>query len=994
MNVSLLLKKNLAGAAALAFTIPVFLVVAATPAKADWPNTNATKWVQMPNAQNGLDVLATQLPGRQPVILADDFLCIDTGPIFDIHIWASWLGDQPVQDTVITLGIWSDQPKTTNSAGQVTPSHPDRLLWSETFAPGQYVMQYWMSSQEQFWDPDMGPNGILGPDHAIWQYNFYPTNVFVQQGTTAAPVTYWLSMTAVAGAVGTAAGPPFGWKTSDTNWNDNAVFGHLATNGIPLGDWQELFNPTLPAAPVSLDLAFALTTSSTLTNPPPAPTNKWLQPPNTENGMDVRATMPDILADDFLCTMAGTITNIQIWTSWLSDMVDSNATFTLGIWSDVPAAATAGAVTFSHPGLLLWSQTFGPGAYSFTLYANGQETFYDPNAAPPGGIIGSDTKVWLYDFNPAQPFCQQGSPNGPVVYWLSMTARPTTGALTGWKTSTLHWNDDAVHGHVTATGTALGDWMDMHNPTSGASLDLSFLINNGPPGPDCDSNQVPKFVQWPDKSSQGLDVEDVTNKILGDDFLCKSVGPIDGVTVWGSWLNNLVDSNATFQLGLWTDVPAVTNAATNAPSHPGRLLCTETFLPPQTIGTSVQRYQYGLYASNLQETFYNPDLAGTSGFIGADTEIWRYDFYPQNMCWKQRGEPVAPEVYWISLSEIPSPSPAGSSQLFFGWKTSTNHYGDDAVVGHLDTNNNALGDWKDMHDPRTSNSLDLSFELRAFPIVGINKDLKNTTSNVVDGLQIILAGIHVITWHYDGIPPWPVFSLTYVGGNTVLTWSGQNIAPGAIIHVGFDIAGATLPPILGMNWLQGGVIVGHPIQGCFHTWNNFNNVTVNNCLSVPALTIIAATVEFYPDVLRLDLMNSNSVRNPISSNTLAFTQPYVMAGGATLIPIPPAPPNALYGMVTVQLGDQSGAWSTTDYLLFPLDAVLQPVLTSVGLAGGTVNFTWSAVPGRIYHVQSSADLMNWIDAGLGDLSGDGDTLSASVPMSASKQFYRIVLVPQ
>ena len=44
----------------------------------------------------GLDVLDTLQPfGEQPQwkILADDFLCTQSGPITDIHIWGSWLNN-------------------------------------------------------------------------------------------------------------------------------------------------------------------------------------------------------------------------------------------------------------------------------------------------------------------------------------------------------------------------------------------------------------------------------------------------------------------------------------------------------------------------------------------------------------------------------------------------------------------------------------------------------------------------------------------------------------------------------------------------------------------------------------------------------------------------------------------------------------------------------------------------------------------------------------
>ncbi len=70
------------------------LLLSATGAWADWPGTNLTKWVQFPD-RTGYDVLAAQTPGALPIVVADDFQCRKTGPITDIHIWASWLGDNP-----------------------------------------------------------------------------------------------------------------------------------------------------------------------------------------------------------------------------------------------------------------------------------------------------------------------------------------------------------------------------------------------------------------------------------------------------------------------------------------------------------------------------------------------------------------------------------------------------------------------------------------------------------------------------------------------------------------------------------------------------------------------------------------------------------------------------------------------------------------------------------------------------------------------------------
>src|SRR5436190_23867743 len=103
--------------AATAVTASLLIAFAPPPARADWPNTNVTKWVQYPDrTKTGYDVLAAQpAAGAQALIVADDFLCRRSGPITDVHIWASWLGDSPNPNTAITLSIWSDVPAVTNA---------------------------------------------------------------------------------------------------------------------------------------------------------------------------------------------------------------------------------------------------------------------------------------------------------------------------------------------------------------------------------------------------------------------------------------------------------------------------------------------------------------------------------------------------------------------------------------------------------------------------------------------------------------------------------------------------------------------------------------------------------------------------------------------------------------------------------------------------------------------------------------------------------------
>jgi hypothetical protein len=211
-------------------------------ARADWNINDPYKWLQLPDlSTSGKDVkdMAT-------ITLADDWRCTSIDPITDVHIWGSWLGDIKPPDMGVVqfrLGIWSDVPATGTAA-----SHPGIELWHTVTTPTAY--QIWSAATtEEF----IAPNGtILGSDTEVWQYNFFnlkdENNVtFVQQGTAANPVVYWLSVQVVSTTAGT-----FGWKTSTTNNIDDAAY--RLDDQSPWIDLHDLQTTK------SLDLAFVITT--------------------------------------------------------------------------------------------------------------------------------------------------------------------------------------------------------------------------------------------------------------------------------------------------------------------------------------------------------------------------------------------------------------------------------------------------------------------------------------------------------------------------------------------------------------------------------------------------------------------------------------------------------------------------------------------------------------------------------------------------------------
>ena len=221
------------------------VVLAAAPVLGHWDPTDPAKWVQLPDP-NGWDVKATM-----PKILADDFLCTRSLAITDIHFWGSWQQDQIGQISGVWLGIYSDDPVGPGGGdpGNIY-SKPDQLAWSwetDDFS----IRPVDPPSSQGWYDPNTGL--YMKPDHQqYFQYNVLipKDQAFVQRGTTADPVVYWLSI-----QVQTASGE-WGWKTSAMLWNDDAVWADWSPGMPAPSGWQELRDPLTGD---SLDLAFVIT---------------------------------------------------------------------------------------------------------------------------------------------------------------------------------------------------------------------------------------------------------------------------------------------------------------------------------------------------------------------------------------------------------------------------------------------------------------------------------------------------------------------------------------------------------------------------------------------------------------------------------------------------------------------------------------------------------------------------------------------------------------
>lgn len=161
--------------------------------------------------EEGWDVNATW-----PVTLADDWRCIESGPVKDLHFWGSWLDGVEGKIIAFVFSIHEDIPEV---PGQIPYSRPGALLWeyrtnlfkATKINPGLF---------EGYYDPQSGM--YLFENHMeYFQYDVnIPENMwFMQEEGTI----YWLNISAVVEEPNDVG--PWGWKSSQNHWNDDAVWG-------------------------------------------------------------------------------------------------------------------------------------------------------------------------------------------------------------------------------------------------------------------------------------------------------------------------------------------------------------------------------------------------------------------------------------------------------------------------------------------------------------------------------------------------------------------------------------------------------------------------------------------------------------------------------------------------------------------------------------------------------------------------------------------------
>jgi hypothetical protein len=180
-----------------------------------------------------------------------------------------------------------------------------------------------------------------------------------------------------------------------------------------------------------------------------------------------------------------------------------------------------------------------------------------------------------------------------------------------------------------------------------------------------------KWEQLPDLTDRGVDVYAANNPgqplypahVLADDFPCTQTGPITQIEFWGSWYGDVRPEGVLFTLSIHSN-------DLGPPSHPsgGPPLWTHTY--------ALEECDPALQQSGVPEGFFIPSTGEYQ--IGADDEVWRYACPgPDPLEFTQQGTPQQPVTYWLDVqASYTYPNPGAGS---FGWKTSPEHWQDNAV---------------------------------------------------------------------------------------------------------------------------------------------------------------------------------------------------------------------------------------------------------------------------------------------------------------------------
>jgi uncharacterized repeat protein (TIGR01451 family) len=709
----------------------------------EWPN-HKMHYPQLPD-ESGWDVYATVgLTGYPQICLADDWMCSETGPVTDIHFWGSWKNGLEGVILGFNIAIHADIPADQSPTNY---SMPGDQLWVQNISVWDTI-DITSPTFEGWYDPYTGE--ILYNDHnEYFQYNIINiTDPFIQQNGTI----YWLRISAIVLEDPTGFQPLWGWKTSLDHWNDDACWADWY-----IRDWVDLWEPSPPAVTNLFWVGF-----DEIGNPllglmggtdyysDGTDINGWYFYPISEwwniwfydHPFDYDRYKEIFTAFNLWKYNTGQPSYVEVALNWATDLwppdspppippddVPYIARETILVGQDMEgffeffyeildynpewvsidvrgynfvitdgfiehaclsnqsldmAFVITGEQLPCEPGIdvekYVWDDNIGGWADQVDLDVGETAEFliaiHNNGTCNLTGIWVDDFMEDSFEFINANPIEDSTDPlpGGLGIYWwFDLSGDPLTPCNTTYITINAtvlgpichtDFNYVTVHGFYTPE-----DYVE--------DSDDASVHATGELWP----NHKMHYPQLPDPS--GWDVFAwMPNGILADDFMCNETGPITDLHFWGSWYNDMMpnpEGNPLgFHISIHEDIP---DPDGDGPlySMPGTLLWERDvyFFNTTPMAPSLQ----GWYEPPSYYEEYNHEL------------YFQYDIFFEEPYFNQ----VEGTIYWVDIA--PHQDAPG---YFWGWKTSLDHWNDDAVYS-------TIPGWGELRDPITNQSLDMAF---------------------------------------------------------------------------------------------------------------------------------------------------------------------------------------------------------------------------------------------------------------------------------------------
>ena len=169
---------------------------------------------------------------------------------------------------------------------------------------------------------------------------------------------------------------------------------------------------------------------------------------------------------------------------------------------------------------------------------------------------------------------------------------------------------------------------------------------------------------------------------IADDFLCMNNEPITDVHFWGSWKEDIKGNITNIHVAIYGDIPA-------SESPDGYSIPSSPALWEMNFGPSAFTERHYANIAPSHEYWWDP-YEQQELIPDGDQNVVQYNIYIDPIdAFFQQGTPENPVVYWLGIDVV---TDNGGE---FGWKTSVQHWNNDAVYKISDES----PDWTELTYP-------------------------------------------------------------------------------------------------------------------------------------------------------------------------------------------------------------------------------------------------------------------------------------------------------